>query len=82
MWFAAIVSGKYGKMFNGRVMADDQAGAAEKYLGLCPGADMSRVEFIEDPKWEISSRPGDAAAIMAAETGMDYSAALVACNMD
>lgn len=28
------------------------------------------------------TRPGDAAAILAEETGMDYSQALVACNMD
>lgn len=31
---------------------------------------------------EESSRPGDQAAVYAAETGVDYSAALVACNMD
>ena len=37
---------------------------------------------IADQMRAASTRPGDEAAIVAFETGMDYSAALVFCNMD
>lgn len=44
-------------------------------------AEMKRRKKIQ-PQAVASDRPGDAAAVLAQETGMDYSAALVACNMD
>lgn len=55
MWFASIVSGAYGRFFNGRVLATDKAEAARKFAALCPTVDLGRVEFIEDPEWKIRS---------------------------
>ena len=55
-WFASIVTAADGsRLFNGRVFAADNEGAARKFAALCPTIDLARVEFLEDPQWEIRS---------------------------
>lgn len=45
-------------------------------------AEIAAVDAAYEALFGASNRPGDQAAIYAAETGIDYATALVHCNMD
>lgn len=90
VWALADDPDAYGEQA-GWFMLTSPDGETEMEGGPWP-TDEAAIDYAAEMGWEVVpstihhapnyNRPGEMAAIYAAETGVSYSEALVACNMD